>query len=164
MTTLSNTIIAGNTAAGIGPDVGFAFTSNGHNLIGKTDGSSGADTIIFASLFNTPQTITLTGTQLELSNTTGTQTITGPAAGVTVSGGGLSRVFKVDASVTASISGLTITAGNVAAGNGGGLYNSGTLTLTSCTVSGNFAADNGGGIYNGFGTATLTNCTLSDNR
>ncbi len=35
--------------------------------------------------------------QLELSNTTGTQTITGPAAGVTVSGGGASRVFQVDA-------------------------------------------------------------------
>ena len=68
------------------------------------------------------QTITLTAGQLELSNTSGTETITGPAAGVTVSGGGLSRVFQVDASVTASISGLTITGGN-ATGNGGGLFN-----------------------------------------
>ena len=58
------------------------------------------------------QTITLTAGQLELSNTSGTETITGPAAGVTVSGGGLSRVFQVDASVTASISGLTITGGS----------------------------------------------------
>ena len=33
--------------------------------------------------------------QLELSNTTGLETITGPAAGVTVSGDGLSRVFEV---------------------------------------------------------------------
>ena len=63
-------------------------------------------------MFNTPQTITLTGSQLELSDTTGTETITGPAAGVTVSGGGLSRVFQVDGLVTASISGLTITGGN----------------------------------------------------
>ncbi len=65
-------------------------------------------------MFSTPQTITLTGSQLELSNTSGTQTITGPAAGVTVSGGGLSRVFQVDAGVTASISGLTITGGSAA--------------------------------------------------
>ena len=59
---------------------------------------AGNSTITFDStVFTTPQTITLTGSQLELSNTTGTETITGPAAGVTVSGGGLSRVFQVDA-------------------------------------------------------------------
>ena len=43
-----------------------------------------------------PQTITLTHGQLELSDTAGPQTITGPAAGVTISGGGNSRVFQVD--------------------------------------------------------------------
>ena len=89
---------------------------------------SGNSNITFdTTVFDTPQTITLTGTQLELSNTTGTETITGPAAGVTVSGGGLSRVFQVDAGVTASISGLTITGGTTA-GNGGGLYNNGGTT------------------------------------
>ena len=57
----------------------------------------GDNTIDFDStVFSTPQTISLAGTQLELSDTTGTETITGPAAGVTVSGGGLSRVFQVD--------------------------------------------------------------------
>jgi len=35
-----NTIIAGNTASN-GPDVFGSFTSPGHNLIGKSDGSSG---------------------------------------------------------------------------------------------------------------------------
>ena len=110
-----------------------------------------------------PLTITLTGSQLELSNTSGTETITGPAAGVTVSGGGLSRVFQVDANVTASISGLTITGGGVS-GAGGGLANyGGTTTLTDCTVSGNSAV-NGGGLYtNNYGTTTLTNCTVSGN-
>src|SRR5262249_14522926 len=66
----------------------------------------GPNTVNFSSLFNTPQTITLAGTQLELSSPSGTETITGPAAGVTVSGGGASRVFQVDANVTASISRL----------------------------------------------------------
>ena len=60
-------------------------------------------------------------------------------------------MFQVDAGVTASISGLTITGGTTA-GNGGGLYNDGgTATLTNCTVSGNSAtgtAAGGGGVYN----------------
>src|SRR3954468_1324070 len=63
----------------------------------------GDNTIAFdGTVFGTPQTISLAGTQLDLSDTTGMEAITGPAAGVTVSGGGLSRVFQVDGAVTAS--------------------------------------------------------------
>ena len=122
----------------------------------------GAHTITFdPTVFASAQTITLTSGQLELSNTSGTETITGPAAGVTVSGGGLSRVFQVDSGVTAILSGLTITGGSTT-GNGGGLYNDGgTITLTDCTVSGNSAGD-GGGLFSS-GTATLTNCTVTGN-
>ena len=98
--------------------------------------------------------------QLELSDTTGTETITGPAAGVTVNAGGASRVFQVDPSVTASISGMTTTGGNAAIG--GGLYNEGTTTLTNCTVSGNSASHGGGGVSN-YGSLALTNCTVSGN-
>ena len=39
--TLGNTIVAGNTATTSGPDVCGTFASQGNNLIGKTDGSSG---------------------------------------------------------------------------------------------------------------------------
>ena len=136
--------------------------------IAQANATTGGDAITFDStVFSTPQTITLGGTQLELSNTTGPETITGPAAGVTVSGGGQSRVFQVDGGVTASISGLTITGGRTA-GNGGGLINyGGTLTLTDCTVTGNSPPNNvvnrsGGGVYND-GALTLTNCTISGN-
>ena len=88
--------------------------------IGQANSTSGADTINFSpTVFASLQTITLTGTQLTLSNTNGTQTITGPAAGVTVSGGGLSRVFHFNTGVMASLSGLTITGGRP--GNGAGL-------------------------------------------
>src|SRR5262249_30269859 len=48
---------------------------------------------------------------LELHDTTSLDTITGPAAGVTISGGGLGQVFQIDASANASFSGLTITGG-----------------------------------------------------
>ena len=88
-------------------------TGSLRRAVGQANTQAGADTITFDStVFGTAQTITLAGTQLELSDTTGTETITGPAAGVTVSGGGRSRVFQVDKNVTASISGLTITGGN----------------------------------------------------
>ena len=115
--------------------------------------NGGNETITFdKTVFKTPQTINLNGGQLELSDKTGTETITGPAAGVTVNAGGHSRVFQVDASVTASISGLTITGGNAGnAGDGGGVLNDGALTLTNCTVKGN-SAYNGGGLAN-YGTA-----------
>jgi len=129
----------------------------------------GDDTITFdKTVFNTPKTITLGGTQLELTDTTGATTITGPNKGVTVDAGGNSRVFQVDPSVTASISGMTITGGNTA-GTGGGLYNDrGTLTLTNCTVNGNTSTQGGlllagGGLANYFGTTKLSNCTVSGN-
>ena len=128
----------------------------------QANAGGGAETIDFdPSLFNTPQTITLTSGELELSNTTGTETITGPAAGVTFSAGGTSRVFQVDANVTASISGMTITGGS--AGNGGGLYNDGgTITLNDCTISSN-SAGSGGGLYDKGGSLILTDCNVSDN-
>jgi hypothetical protein len=47
--------------------------------------------------------------------------------------------------------------------NGGAVWNNGTLTLISSTISGNSANLRGGGIYNDGGTVTLTNSTLSGN-
>ena len=122
------------------------------------------------NVFKASQTINLSGGQLELSDTTGKETIIGPKASVTVSAGGLSRVFQVDANVTASISGMTITDGNTDAdyGYGGGLLNYGATTLTNCTVSGNSAFSGGGlatGSFSDPGTSlTLINCTVSGNQ
>ena len=108
-----------------------------------------ADTVITfdPAVFGSAQTIILNGTgALELSNNSpaSTTTITGPQTGVTVTGNQASRVFQVDSGVTASISGLAITGGSVS-GNGGGLVNLGTATLTDCTISSNSAAGDGGG-------------------
>ncbi len=131
--------------------------------IGQANLAGGASTISFGSLFNTPQTITLTSGQITLGDTTGTETITGPTVGVTVSGDNASRAFFVDSGVTASISGLTITQGLIS-GNGGGLYNDGgAVTLTNCTVSGNSASGKGGGLFSTSGTTTLSDVTLSNN-
>ena len=137
--------------------------------IEQANTNGGANTIDFDStVFGTPQTITLTGGQLELSTANESVTITGPAGGVTVSGGGNSRVFLVDANVTASISGMTITGGAAGSDYGGGLFNLGTTSLSNCTVSGNSAGYSGGGVATGSysdpgGTTTLSNCTVSGN-
>ncbi len=133
--------------------------------INQANADDQANTIVFdPTLFSTPQTITLSGTGLFLEDTGGTQTITGPAAGLTIKSGGNSRVFQIDDGVTASISGLTISGGTVQwPGSGGGLKNYGTATLTDCTISGN-SANIGGGVYNGsYANLTLTDCTVSDN-
>ncbi|MHB1561420.1 MAG: choice-of-anchor Q domain-containing protein, partial [Isosphaeraceae bacterium] len=136
--------------------------------IATANTSGGSETITFDStVFATAQTIKLTNGPLELSDTTGTETITGPAAGLTINGGGLSGVFQVDKGTTASITGLTIT-GGLAVGNGGGVSNSGTLTMTDCTISGNTAGNgsdtgDGGGLYNN-GTLSLIDSTVTANR
>lgn len=105
-----------------------------------------------------PGTITL-GSVLVLSNTNSTTTITGPGeTALTISGGGTTSVFTVDTSVTANITGLTIS--NAHGAGSGGIDNLGTLSVTNSTFSGNTAI--GGGIDNQ-GTLTITNSTLSGN-
>ena len=41
------------------------------------------------------------------------------------------------------------------------MYNTGTLTMSSCTISGNTSYADGG--LNNRSTATLTNCTITGN-
>ncbi len=121
-----------------------------------------ADTITFdPTVFASPQTITLTAGQLELTDSA-TTTITAPAAGLTISGNDASRVFAVDHSAVGNLTGLTIT-GGASANYGGGLYVAGTAVLTSCVVSGNTARDGGGIFAEVHSSVTLTDTTLSSN-
>ncbi len=171
--------------------------------VSEANAAASASAIVF-ELGTGPATITLAsgpghaGT-LELSNTSASVMISdGPGQGpVTVSGSNgsdmygniVAPVFSVDAGVTASLSGLTITGGGagglsnqgtvtlsdcvISDNSGGGFINSSTFfrgvdnyataTLTGCTISGNSATYGGGGLRNDAGTATLTNCTISGN-
>jgi lysophospholipase L1-like esterase len=122
---------------------------------------SGADTITFDSSLLTGKTITLTAGVLQLTDTSGTTTITGLGADkLTVSGNSASGVFSVSSGVTVVISGLTITKGTTTS-NGGGINNAGMATVSDCVFTAN-KADAGGGIYNA-GTLTVTSCTFSGN-
>jgi hypothetical protein len=116
-----------------------------------------SDTIVFQMGGNT---VTLSQGPLELSGAgSGTVTIDG-GPGVTISGGGASGVFLVDADVQAVLSGLTISNGS--ATEGGAIYNQGTLTVNGCTITANSAQFDGGGIYNS-GSMTINDSTISSN-
>ena len=85
------------------------------------------------------------------------------------------RIFHIISStVTTHISGFKISNGSVVGGvgsdgDGGGIRNSGALTLTDSIVSDNHAAGtefvggHGGGVLNDSGTMTIMRCTISNN-
>ena len=130
---------------------------------------SGANTIPFASNLS-GQTITI-GSEISVSDNGGvTLDASSLAAGITISGGGTSRIFFVQAFIPLAITGVTFTGGNGAgesSGNGGAIFNRGILTLTRCTFIGNSVTTSGGAIYSGSQAnapvITLTHCTFSGN-
>ena len=80
------------------------------DAVALANSSSTPTTITFdPTVFASAKTITLNGTALELSNTAEPTTITGPAAGVTISGVLQWTAFNIDAKVTATLTGLTVT-------------------------------------------------------
>ena len=141
------------------------------DAVTRADQSSGPVTISFdPKVFAKAQTITLDNGGLELSNTSGTINIIGPAAGVTIAGAG----WTVD-TATVSLSGLSTlgisNSGNLTVSNStisnasfsfGGIDNSGTLVLQNSTISGDGGISYGSGLFNG-GTATVTDCTFVNN-
>ena len=116
-------------------------------------------------------TITLSSGELAINKNL---TISGPGANrLTVqrsmaSGTAPFRIFNIAAgNLSVTISGLTITNGDVSSGNnqeGGGIFNrsTGALTVTGCTISANNSGDYGGGIYN-LGVMNITNSTIDSN-
>ncbi|WP_265594698.1 choice-of-anchor Q domain-containing protein [Haloferula sp. BvORR071] len=108
--------------------------------------------------------ITLTSGELPITKNL---TINGPGANLlSVQRGaaaGNFRIFNISpASITVTITGLTIADGKVPNGNGGGIANVASLVLGGVTLSGN-TAQNGGGIHNDFGIVTISHSTLSGN-
>lgn len=83
-----------------------------------------------------------------------------------IDGGGISTVISI-VNTAANVTLSKVTISNGVSAFGGGIYNEGTLTVNSSTISGNTAADSfgyayGGGIYS-FGTLVINNSTLSGN-
>ncbi|GGA16094.1 DUF4347 domain-containing protein [Okeania sp. KiyG1] len=73
------------------------------------------------------------------------------------------RVFHVLEDAALQLENLEITGGFLAGSDGGGIYNSGTISINDSTISGNFGNTLGGGILNSSGTVSISNSTISDN-
>jgi Ca2+-binding RTX toxin-like protein len=153
--TLLSTYVVSNTndsgAGSLRQAILDSNASGGQDLITFNIGGSGA-------------AITLTSGQLTITDDL---QINGPGASVlSVSGNNASRVFQITSGHTVVISGLTIRNGNVGSADafssyGGGIVNSGTLSVTQSIITGNSAA-RGGGIYNE-GALSVDSSTVSQN-
>jgi hypothetical protein len=133
--------------------------------------SNSGDTIDFdLTIFATPQTITLTSGEIDISHDL---TISGPGANLlTVSGNNNSRVFNLSpgGTHTYNISGLTLSDGNGSGSFGGAiesLVTSGTLNINSCVFTGNSSSQGGGMHVQGNGAAAtfvnISNTTFTNN-
>ncbi len=128
------------------------------------------DVIVFSALFNSPQTISLTGFFTRRLDVTRSVTIQGPGANLlTITGNNADRVFEIFSGTNTSISGINVTGGdpqniNFGSVGGGFIVKSGAvLSLNNMTVYGNSAYD-GGGIYiENSATLNITNSTISNN-
>lgn len=101
--------------------------------IADANANPGADLIHFAPAAQ-DGTIALTGGQLSITDDL---QIDGPdAERLAVSGNDASRVFRISSGVAVSIEGLAVTHGR-AVGQGGGILNAGTLTLSHDILSDN---------------------------
>lgn len=110
--------------------------------------------------FDVASTITVIS---QLSVTAGGPLVIDGSEVITVSGGGMTGVFWVEAGSILAIQHLTVTDGYLHIENGAGLYNEGKLTVTNSTfLNNNVIGGIGGGIYNG-DTLMVINSTLSGN-
>ena len=135
--------------------------------INTVNAADDVKTVQFSSLFNSPQTITLTNGQLAINKS---MILVGKGANLTtVSGNNATRIFFIDQNLSdVTISGLTIANGNGSGNSGGGLRNqsTGTVNLSNCAFTNNSSSVYGGGLQHdtpGGGTLNITGCAFSGN-
>jgi hypothetical protein len=156
---------------GAGADLGGGHSRGDlRYCINKANDLPGHDTIDI----NATGTINLTGALPDLSTD---MDIVGPgSSALTVrrNTGGNYRIFAVGVGAVVRISGLTASNGYLANGNGGGIYNNGTLTLIETRIVanqvhrvgsghvGSLTVASGGGIYN-LGSMLIEDSTVGGN-
>ena len=156
----------GKTMLPASPDTTITVTNANDSGAGSlrqaiTDATPGSTINFHATVFATPQTITLTSGQLVIDKNV---TIQGPGAALlSISGNNASRVFYINSGdVTATLDGIKIRDGNTQGQTGGGIVNMGTLIISNSAVSGNTTSGDGGGVLNA-GTLTVSNSAISGN-
>ena len=129
------------------------------------------DVVLFESDLN-GQTITLTMGELVIDKNL---TIEGPGADqLTIDGGGISRIFRIDdgienSKLTVTISGLTLTNGKVMGQGGGAVINFEKTSISFCRINNNESITSndflayGGAINNVEGDLVIDTCEISEN-
>ncbi len=137
------------------------------DAIDQANGDTGEDLIVFdRSLFSNAQTIGLNLGELDITHNLDIiaprDTLTG-ADLVTVSANNASRVFEIGSGASAHFDGLIVADGKVTGDDGGGIKNSGILTLDSSIVRNNYGF-RGGAIFNDNGASLMVNnSTINSN-
>lgn len=108
---------------------------------------AGSPTSVYTGPLTVDRTLTLLGTGSSLP------VISAPPG---------TPVLTIPKGSTVTLSHLIIHGGSNPSGNGGGIANSGTVTLIDTTINDN-TASYGGGVYNSCGTVTLVQSTIRDN-
>lgn len=166
---INNTTITGNIASGTSGSGGGILNDTGGNLIvvGGTVSGNTANRAGGGIEDNSGSAGVVALTNVAIDNNSAGVDIGAGAAANPGNGGGL----HISGGGNVTVAGGTVN-GNVAAEEGGGLWNStGTLTVTGTTINGNAAlsGDNGGndqgggGIFNAGGTLDIENTTITAN-
>lgn len=165
--------IASSESFGATLTVSSSLDTNGGNcgincsLREAISAANDGDTIVFASNFNSPTTITLLLGQISIAKNL---SIAGPgAATLTISGNNAGRIFRISDGAVVSLSGMTLKDGRIGANAndvfGGGIWvTDSTLSLTNMVLQNNTARFSGTNptITLGFGGAiALYNSVLS---
>jgi CSLREA domain-containing protein len=167
---ITNTSSGANIAAGGGIQItakgnGDAITVNnviiGRNLVTTSDdGSAGGMGISTHGDFVDPIAFNMNNTTIFNNTVVGG----GSAGGLKISMA--SRTAETFAITNSTFSGNTVTGASAYAGEGGGIYTSGTpLTITNSTISGNTSTTDGAGLYVSGDTepVALYNTTITEN-
>lgn len=181
--------ISNNTATQPG---GGIYDDSGANTVTLTAPtiSKNQATFVGGVAVNTNSTITITGGTIAGNQVTnggyyggggginngGTLTLdavtvggTNPGDANTTTNGGGGGIFNGSGGGTLTVRNNSTILSNTAGNHGGGLFNTGTATITSSTIggttadSGNTTGGSGGGIYNSGGTITLSNARVAGN-
>ena len=147
-------------------DPSFGTGTSLREAIAFANSNPDASTVTFDPTLTAagPATITLTAGQINLTTDV---TIAGPGADqLTISGGGVQRIFFVGSGVTARFSGLTLADGFAAGGSGAAILsfdNNSSITVTESVFRNNVAGATGGAISTS-GSLTISGSTFVGNR
>ena len=148
------------------PQVGLTTL---REAIEESNTLSGAVIRFDATLFSTPQTITLQNGDLKINSR---MTITGPGADLlTIDGNNLSRIMTIDSGseedIDVTVSGITLTRGNGASetndGLGGCIFSFDNLSLIDSVVTECSARNDGGGFFSRSSELIIQNSVISNN-